>query len=194
MGNRIRSFAAAIVLLPVSLCAQATAIPPAVYCFDTHVLYNLHIDWDIRVTSISVSDPSDEVLIRDWHEVASSYNMRQYLCTERELRIELRDAYTWILLQAIIVPPLLPLIIPDYGDVDGDGKIDSADVTFLRRFIAYRASGGTIGSFIENNPSFDASNADVNGDGNIDANDVALLRLYISARGEGVRLGPESNP
>jgi alpha-tubulin suppressor-like RCC1 family protein len=78
---------------------------------------------------------------------------------------------------------------PVYGDVDGDGKIDSADATFLRRFISYRASDGTVESFIEKNPSFKRFNADVNGDGKITAEDLTMLRRYISGR--TATLGPQ---
>jgi hypothetical protein len=65
-----------------------------------------------------------------------------------------------------------------YGDVDGDGQVNSADITLLRRYIA---SGLTPQEFVSLNPAFNAANADVNGDGDIDAEDVTLLRQYIAA-------------
>jgi hypothetical protein len=73
-----------------------------------------------------------------------------------------------------VLPP------PNYGDVNGDGRIDSADVTLLRRYIA---SG--------NNDSL--ANADVNGDGEIDAADVTLLRHFIASGNDSaqVPLGPQ---
>jgi peptidoglycan/xylan/chitin deacetylase (PgdA/CDA1 family) len=73
---------------------------------------------------------------------------------------------------------------PNYGDVDGNGIINSADVTLLRR----RVAQGN-----ENNlPSnYNRANADVNGDGFINATDVTLLRRYVAATDPStVRLGP----
>jgi peptidoglycan/xylan/chitin deacetylase (PgdA/CDA1 family) len=72
---------------------------------------------------------------------------------------------------------------PNYGDVDGNGIINSADVTLLRR----RVSQGN-----ENNlPNYNRANADVNGDGVIDANDVTLLRRHVAATDPStVILGP----
>ncbi|TYQ15316.1 UNVERIFIED_CONTAM: peptidoglycan/xylan/chitin deacetylase (PgdA/CDA1 family) [Acetivibrio alkalicellulosi] len=55
-----------------------------------------------------------------------------------------------------------------YGDLNGDGVIDSSDYILLRRFIL-----GIISSI--NN----ITAADLNGDGNIDSTDVILLRRYI---------------
>jgi hypothetical protein len=65
------------------------------------------------------------------------------------------------------------------GDVDGDGKIDSSDVTFLRRFIA---SGLTPEAFGESNPIFNAANARVRGYHNISAADVTVLRRMVAER------------
>jgi peptidoglycan/xylan/chitin deacetylase (PgdA/CDA1 family) len=73
---------------------------------------------------------------------------------------------------------------PNYGDVDGNGVINSADVTLLRR----RVAQGN-----ENNlPSnYNRANADVNGDGTIDAADVTLLRRHVAATNPStVPLGP----
>jgi uncharacterized repeat protein (TIGR02543 family) len=71
-----------------------------------------------------------------------------------------------------------------YGDVDGDGVIDAADVTLLRRYIAAENKD----MFLIENPRFNRDNADVNGDGFIGPDDVALLRMYIA--GFDVVLGP----
>ncbi len=65
-----------------------------------------------------------------------------------------------------------------YGDVNGDNKIDSKDVTLLRRHIA----GGW-------NVVIDEGKADVNMDGKVDSKDVTLLRRYI-AGGWGVEMPP----
>ena len=62
------------------------------------------------------------------------------------------------------------------GDVNGDGVINSKDVTVLRRYIA----GGWNVKIIE-------ANSDINGDGTINAKDVTLLRRYL-AGGWGVAL------
>jgi hypothetical protein len=77
---------------------------------------------------------------------------------------------------------------PDYGDVDGDGVITSADVTMLRRYIG--AENKNV--FRAENISFNLANADVNGDGVIDSEDVTLLRSWIAARDkDSVALGPQ---
>jgi hypothetical protein len=80
---------------------------------------------------------------------------------------------------------------PNYGDVDGSGYINSADVTMLRRYIAHMAAGGTTAQFEAANPGFNVNNADVNGNGTIDFADVTLLRRYVAATDPAtVRLGP----
>jgi uncharacterized repeat protein (TIGR02543 family) len=64
------------------------------------------------------------------------------------------------------------------GDVDGDGKIDAADITLLRRYIA--ANNKT--QFIADNPRFRIENARVTGQtsGDPTSADVARLRQYIA--------------
>jgi hypothetical protein len=81
----------------------------------------------------------------------------------------------------------VPLWIPLFGDVDGDGVIDAADITLLRRYIA--ANDKTI--FLQQNPRFNIANARVFGQTNAypTAADVALLRQYIA--GFDVTLGPQ---
>jgi hypothetical protein len=81
---------------------------------------------------------------------------------------------------------------PFWGDVDGNGYINSADVTMLRRYIAHMAAGGTTAQFEAANPGFNVNNADVNGNGTIDFADVTLLRRYVAATDPAtVRLGPQ---
>ena len=81
------------------------------------------------------------------------------------------------------------LIIPaqantNYGDVDGNGHINAADVTLLRR----RVSDGNASNMPTN---YNAENADVNGDKTIDINDVNLLRRHVAAVDPStVPLGP----
>lgn len=80
---------------------------------------------------------------------------------------------------------------PFYGDVDGNGYINSADVTLLRRYVAHIGTGGTLAQFEAAHPNFDARNADVNGRDGINAADVTLLRRYVAATDpSSVRLGP----
>jgi RHS repeat-associated protein len=75
---------------------------------------------------------------------------------------------------------------PNYGDVDGDGVIDSADITLLRRYI----SAENKSQFQDENPRFNLDNARVTGhSGNPNANDVATLRQYVA--GFGVTLGAD---
>ena len=62
------------------------------------------------------------------------------------------------------------------GDVDGDGQINSKDVTQLRRYLA----GGW-------NVEINMVNADVNGDGEVNSKDVTILRRFL-AGGWGVVL------
>jgi hypothetical protein len=82
------------------------------------------------------------------------------------------------------------LVPVHYGDVNGDGFINAADVTILRRFIA----AGNPEPFTEA-PSFIRANADANGDGRIDSEDVTLLRRYLSAANPTtVPLGPQPEP
>jgi uncharacterized repeat protein (TIGR02543 family) len=64
------------------------------------------------------------------------------------------------------------------GDVNGDGKILTNDVTLLRKYLA--KNWGVEDQVI-------LENADVNGDGKILTNDVTLLRKYL-ARNWGVEL------
>ena len=61
-----------------------------------------------------------------------------------------------------------------YGDANGDGSVDSKDVTLLRRFLAnYDEDTGL--SSVEV-----ASGADANGDESLDSKDVTLLRRYLA--------------
>lgn len=62
------------------------------------------------------------------------------------------------------------------GDIDGDGTVDAADITLLRRYIAAEDKD----AFLRENPRFNLTNADVNGDYIINAADVALLRLWVA--------------
>ncbi|MDQ2087432.1 glycosyl hydrolase family 18 protein [Herbivorax sp. ANBcel31] len=60
---------------------------------------------------------------------------------------------------------------PLYGDINGDGVVDSTDLTLLKRYIL---------NIIDSFPFAGASqNADVNGDGKIDSTDYALIERYI---------------
>ncbi|TYQ15664.1 UNVERIFIED_CONTAM: aryl-phospho-beta-D-glucosidase BglC (GH1 family) [Acetivibrio alkalicellulosi] len=62
--------------------------------------------------------------------------------------------------------PTNPVI--KYGDLNGDGNIDSIDYMLLRRYIL---------EIIDTLPNMDA--ADLNGDGKVDSTDAVLLRRYI---------------
>jgi hypothetical protein len=78
---------------------------------------------------------------------------------------------------------------PNYGDTDGNGVINAADVTMLRRFIA---SQKTAAEFIATEaPGFNEANAYVRGENYISSADVSLLRHWLAASDKSeVRLGP----
>ena len=63
-----------------------------------------------------------------------------------------------------------------YGDADGDGVINTKDVTILRRHL----TGWSV--------NINLANADVNADGTVNAKDVTILRRFL-AGGWGIVLG-----
>lgn len=61
-----------------------------------------------------------------------------------------------------------------YGDANGDGKINSADIILIKKYVAnYDKSTGT--STVEV-----SLGADANGDGKINSSDIILLKKYIA--------------
>lgn len=66
-----------------------------------------------------------------------------------------------------------------YGDVNGDGKIDSFDSISLSQYLAWGDES-----------KINKQNADVNGDGKIDSRDAVLLAQYL-AGWESAKLGPQ---
>jgi hypothetical protein len=106
---------------------------------------------------------------------------------------QLAEAYGDYAVQNTLLSRMPPNIseIFNYGDVNGDGAVNAADTTLLRRYIAHMSGGGSTDSFQAENPGFSPDNADVNGDGVIDTADVALLRKHIAATNPlSVPLGP----
>ena len=90
--------------------------------------------------------------------------------------IEVMDATRHMAaLHPLLIRPLLPPNM--YGDVNGDGIINAADATLLRRYIA--ADDKSL--FLQEHPNFNRANADINRDGTIDLDDLALLRQYLAA-------------
>jgi hypothetical protein len=65
---------------------------------------------------------------------------------------------------------------PFYGDVNGDGVIDSGDVTMLKYYIA----SSDRPKFRADNPTFNFTNARVAGGADASAADVSLLQLWIA--------------
>jgi hypothetical protein len=67
-----------------------------------------------------------------------------------------------------------------YGDVNGDGRVDSTDVFLLRRWIAADTAGKAA---IENaNANFNLANAKVTaGDGPPTADDISIIRRWIAS-------------
>jgi hypothetical protein len=55
-----------------------------------------------------------------------------------------------------------------YGDVNGDGSVDSTDVTILKRVVLRKYTG-----------SYDEKAADVNNDGSVDSTDVTILKRFV---------------
>ena len=78
-----------------------------------------------------------------------------------------------------------------YGDVNGDGKVNSRDVILLKQYLSnYDDETGT--STVEINPG-----ADANGDGKVNSRDVILLKQYLSNYDDEtgtstVQLGPST--
>ena len=73
---------------------------------------------------------------------------------------------------------ILDLGIYPRGDVNGDFKTNTADVTLLAKYVKARGQGvDLVGSFWD----VDGSN-----DGRVTTADVALLAKYVKARGQGV--------
>ena len=64
-----------------------------------------------------------------------------------------------------------------YGDIDGDGYINAADVTLLRRYVAAENKS----AFLDKNSAFCEIRARVAGRDDITAIDVTLLRRYIAS-------------
>jgi hypothetical protein len=77
---------------------------------------------------------------------------------------------------------------PLYGDINGDGYINAADTTLLRRYIASIDKA----AFRRSNTQFRLDLADLDNDGQITATDVTVLRAYIATPGTDTKpiLGP----
>jgi hypothetical protein len=92
-------------------------------------------------------------------------------------------SYKYKLLALILLMLIIVVSVPSmayaevlYGDVNGDGAVNSQDVTFLRRYL--------IGGW---GVTIDPVASDVNKDGFINNQDVTLLRRYLIG-GWGVTL------
>ncbi|TYQ18198.1 UNVERIFIED_CONTAM: mannan endo-1,4-beta-mannosidase [Acetivibrio alkalicellulosi] len=79
---------------------------------------------------------------------------------------ELPDLKTYPLSGFVSSPPK-PSIL--YGDLNGDGRIDSTDIVLMRRYILEIIDGFSVPKEV----------ADVNGDGVIDSSDYILMRRYL---------------
>ena len=62
------------------------------------------------------------------------------------------------------------------GDVNGDGKVNTADVSLLAKYVKAHGEGVSIVP----------GSGDVNGDGKVNTADVSLLAKFVKARGQGV--------
>ena len=70
--------------------------------------------------------------------------------------------------EVVVSPTSVSIVSCMYGDLSGDGTIDTMDLTLLRKYLAgYTVTG-----------SLDA--ADLNGDGRVDTIDLTLLRKYLA--------------
>jgi hypothetical protein len=88
------------------------------------------------------------------------------------------DSITGDLVVTAVYKPVL------YGDIDGDGTINSADVTLLRRYVA--AENKAV--FLEDN-TFDLEAAYVLGQEKIGAEEITMLRRWIATAGDKPALG-----
>ena len=68
-----------------------------------------------------------------------------------------------------VVPGEQEIVVFTYGDLNSDGKVNSKDVTLLRRH--------AVGSALLTGEAFTA--ADLNGDGKVNSKDLTLLRRFI---------------
>lgn len=62
-----------------------------------------------------------------------------------------------------------PTPVGKKGDLDGDGEINSLDVTYMKRYILRKLSALPVDEYF----------ADVNDDGSVDSLDLSLLKRYV---------------
>ncbi|TYQ15750.1 UNVERIFIED_CONTAM: endo-1,4-beta-xylanase [Acetivibrio alkalicellulosi] len=125
--------------------------------------------WSVRTEKRTSGTISVSQHFAAWERM----NMPMGKMTEVALAIEgwqskgRADVHTNVLTIGGALPTPVPIDIR-YGDINGDGVIDSKDYILLRRYILQ------VRTSLPNRIA-----ADLNGDGNIDSIDVILLRRYI---------------
>jgi len=77
----------------------------------------------------------------------------------------------------VFVCDVCPFTRPGFGDVDGNGFVNAADITLLRRFIATDDKY----EFLKQHPNFILDNADLYGDGTITYSVVELIRQHLAS-------------
>ncbi|HEX9063149.1 MAG TPA: discoidin domain-containing protein, partial [Clostridia bacterium] len=79
--------------------------------------------------------------------------------------------FTFTSVPSFVLPAFAAAGTLVYGDVDGNGKVNSSDYSYVKRYLL-----GTISSFPTDNG---LRNADVNGDGKINSTDVSLIKRFL---------------
>jgi hypothetical protein len=123
--------------------------------------------------------------VPDGYRVVDVYCVNSWRNLDRDCHSNCTDYSHWLHFDSdhfIVIEKIVPIL----GDVNGDGFINAADITLLRRYIAADDKE----EFLVNNPHFNLANADVNGDGVIDELDVDLLRIHLASTDPStIRLG-----
>jgi len=143
-------------------------------------VFEVLVDGVSRFTSSGMNGSAAAVLVEVDITGANTVELRATAASNGSAHSTWADAI--FIAEGDVPPP------PNYGDVNGDGVINAADLTLLRRYIAADDKG----AFIEEHSSnFNIANARVSGGSGIGPADLALLRRYITEDPSLEKLGPQ---